>query len=140
MRAPSRKSLNVSERLRSLRSEALRSGKRVFQLVELGGVPVRSFVVRGEFHDVASALASARQWGVSSCIVREWACLPRGFRVHVNSVEWLLEWVRISAIRPEATEGGSTFDGPDEVRARRGLAERPPVVTSKYQGFSNGIR
>lgn len=128
MRAPCD---SVAGRLRSLRAQAIASGRRLFQLVELEGVPVRSFRVRGEFSDVASALQSARKWCVSSCVVREWACLPDGVRVHVNSVEWLLEWRRIAGCGDKQPRGSHSTGGfISPVGGKRSV----PGATSKLQG------
>lgn len=129
-----RSSQSVVERLRSLRAVALERGRRVFQVVELGGVPVRSAVVRGEFCDVASALDAARRWGVVSCVVREWACLPGGLRVHVDSVEWLLEWRRIRGIRDlDKQERGAPIRRAGQSPCPSGASGASPFPTSKHQ-------
>lgn len=119
MRGPSS---SLRERLGLLRAEALRSGRRVFQLVEIGGVPVTSHRVRGEFSTVVQALDFARRFGCSSCVVREWACMD-AYRVHVNSCEWLLSWDRVASI---SNGGARRFDRRGEALAGRARAERPP--------------
>lgn len=124
----------LGERLRLLRAEALESGRRCFQVVELGGVPVRSATVRGEFCDVASALDAARRWGVVSCVVREWACLPGGLRVHVDSVEWLLEWRRVRGLRDlDKQEGGAPIRRAGQSPCPPGASGASPLLTSKHQ-------
>lgn len=97
---------DLSGRLRSLRASALERGRRVFELVDVGGVRVDAPKSLGVFPNVADALDRARRFGVSVCVVREWAELD-GLRVHVDSVEWLLEWVRCASLRrrPKAVEG-----------------------------------
>lgn len=131
MRVPFNPS-SVSGRLRALRAEAVERGRRVFQLVEIGGVPVRSFVVRGEFATVADALDSARKWGVSSCVVREWACLSGGVRVHINSVEWLLEWVRVRGLLDKQTRG-LHIRRAERSSCPSGASGAAPLSTSKLQ-------
>ena len=106
----SRSSRFLRERLGVLRAEALRSGRRVYQLVVVGGVPVTSPRVRGEFSSVADALDAARRFGVSSCVVREWACMD-AYRVHVGSVEWLLSWTRVASISNEAAAHSRAAEG-----------------------------
>lgn len=106
---------SVSDRLRSIRAEAVGAGRRFFQLVSVDGVPVSDPVVKGEYSNVAEALDSARRFGSALCVVREWAALPDGVRVHVDSVEWLLEWHRVAGLRrplsPISSEGRADSRG-----------------------------
>lgn len=106
----SRSSSFLRERLGVLRAEALRSGRRIYQLVVVGGVPVTSPRVRGEYSSVPAALDVARRFGVSSCVVREWACMD-AYRVHVASVEWLLSWERVTSTSSEAVAHSRAAEG-----------------------------
>lgn len=109
---PVRSSSDLRRRLGLLRVEALRCGRRVFQLVEIAGLPVASPRTRGEFSSVPAALEAARRFGVTSCVVCEWACMD-SYRVHVQSVEWLLSWTRGSSI---SREGVAHSDAGEAVR------------------------
>lgn len=137
MRVRRRSSCVVVDRLRSIRAEAVDRGTRVFELVDVGGVRVDRPASLGTFENVGAALDRARRFGAVSCVVREWAELPGGVRVHVDSVEWLLSWNRVGGLRrrPIPVEGEAIRPAAPPGLAGRGLAERPPERRQPFKAF-----